>query len=32
MSVFVEVLVRAPIDALWVHRQTPALHEQWDLR
>jgi len=32
MSIYVEVLVRAPMDALWVHTQTPALHEQWDLR
>src|SRR6187399_3351522 len=32
MSIYVEVLVRAPIDALWSHTQTPALHERWDLR
>ena len=32
MSVYVEILVRAPMDALWSHTQTPALHEQWDLR
>jgi DoxX-like protein len=32
MSVYVEILVRAPMDALWAHTQTPALHEQWDLR
>jgi uncharacterized membrane protein YphA (DoxX/SURF4 family) len=32
MSIYVEILVRAPIDALWAHTQTPALHEQWDLR
>jgi len=32
MSIYVEVLVRAPMDALWAHTQTPALHEQWDLR
>ena len=31
MSIYVEILVRAPIDALWAHTQTPALHEQWDL-
>ena len=32
MSIYVEVFVRAPMDALWAHTQTPALHEQWDLR
>jgi hypothetical protein len=32
MSVYVEILVRAPLDALWSHTQTPALHERWDLR
>jgi hypothetical protein len=32
MGIYVEILVRAPIDALWSHTQTPALHERWDLR
>ena len=32
MSIYVEILIRAPIDALWAHTQTPALHERWDLR
>ena len=32
MSIYVEILVRAPMDALWNHTQTPSLHEQWDLR
>ena len=32
MNIYVEILVRGPMDALWVHTQTPALHEQWDLR
>jgi hypothetical protein len=32
MSIYVEVLIRAPLDALWDHTQTPALHERWDLR
>jgi hypothetical protein len=32
MSIYVEILIRAPIDALWAHTQTPALHEKWDLR
>jgi hypothetical protein len=31
-GIYVEILVRAPMDALWRHTQTPALHEQWDLR
>jgi len=31
MSIYVEILVRAPMDALWAHTQTPALHEKWDL-
>ena len=31
-GVYVEILVRAPMDALWDHTQTPALHERWDLR
>jgi hypothetical protein len=32
MSIYVEILIRAPMDALWAHTQTPALHERWDLR
>jgi hypothetical protein len=32
MSIYVEILVRAPMDALWSHTQIPALHERWDLR
>ena len=32
MSIYVEILVRAPMEALWTHTQTPSLHEQWDLR
>lgn len=32
MSIYVEIVVRAPLDALWAKTQTPALHEQWDLR
>ena len=32
MSIYVEILVRAPMDALWSHTQTPALHQRWDLR
>jgi hypothetical protein len=32
MSIYVEILVRAPLDAIWSYTQTPALHERWDLR
>lgn len=32
MSIYVEIFIRAPMDALWAHTQTPALHERWDLR
>jgi hypothetical protein len=32
MSIYVEILIRAPMDALWAHTQDPALHERWDLR
>jgi hypothetical protein len=32
MSIYVEILIRAPMDALWEHTQDPALHERWDLR
>ncbi len=32
MSIYVEILVRAPMDALWSHTQIPALHGRWDLR
>jgi uncharacterized membrane protein YphA (DoxX/SURF4 family) len=32
MSIYVEILIRAPMEALWAHTQTPELHERWDLR
>ena len=32
MSIYVEILVRVPMDALWTHTQAPQFHEQWDLR
>jgi DoxX-like family len=32
MSIYVEILIRAPMEALWDHTQTPTLHERWDLR
>jgi hypothetical protein len=30
--IYVEIDIRAPIDALWSKTQTPELHERWDLR
>jgi hypothetical protein len=32
MSIYVEIVIRAPMDVLWAHTQTPTLHEKWDLR
>lgn len=32
MSIYVEIRIRADVDALWTHTQTPQLHERWDLR
>jgi hypothetical protein len=32
MSIYVEILIRAPMDELWAHTQTPELHQRWDLR
>jgi hypothetical protein len=32
MSVYVECLLRVPLDVLWTHTQTPELHKRWDLR
>ena len=32
MSIYVEILVRAPMNPLWANTQSPELHEQWDLR
>jgi uncharacterized membrane protein YphA (DoxX/SURF4 family) len=32
MSIYVEILVRAPMEELWKHTQVPELHERWDLR
>jgi hypothetical protein len=31
-AIFVEILVRAPMEKLWTHTQNPDLHERWDLR
>jgi hypothetical protein len=30
--IYVEILVRAPIEELWERTENPALHERWDLR
>jgi hypothetical protein len=32
VGIFVEILVRAPMEQLWAHSQRPELHERWDLR
>src|SRR4029077_10396012 len=32
MSIYVEILIRGPMDVLWTHTQTPELHSRWDLR
>jgi hypothetical protein len=30
--IYVEVLIRAPIDEVWAKTQEPARHQRWDLR
>jgi DoxX-like protein len=32
VSIFVEILIRAPFETVWSHTQRPELHERWDLR
>lgn len=32
MPLYVETWIRATIDDVWSHTQTPELHERWDLR
>jgi Domain of unknown function (DUF4166) len=32
MRIFVETVIRAPIEKLWLHTQDPALHQRWDVR
>jgi DoxX-like family len=32
VGIFVETVIRAPIDKLWLHTQDPALHQRWDVR
>jgi hypothetical protein len=31
-GIYVEILIRAPMDVLWTHTQVPELHERWDVR
>jgi hypothetical protein len=32
MGIYVEILIRAPMEMLWQHTQRPDLHQAWDLR
>jgi len=32
VGIYVETLIRAPLELLWRHTQRPDLHERWDLR
>lgn len=32
MSIYVEILIRGPLDEVWRLTQTPDLHARWDLR
>lgn len=32
MSIYVEIVICAPIEQVWEHTQKPELHERWDLR
>lgn len=32
MGIYVEILIRAPLDELWRYTQNPSLHQRWDLR
>ncbi|MGH9421452.1 MAG: SRPBCC family protein, partial [Thermoanaerobaculia bacterium] len=31
-TIYVETLIRAPLEDVWTHTQNPSLHERWDLR
>ncbi|MDF2719207.1 MAG: hypothetical protein K0R28_6132, partial [Paenibacillus sp.] len=31
-TIYVELDIRAGMDALWNRTQTPEMHEKWDLR
>jgi hypothetical protein len=30
--IYVEIPIRAPLEELWRHTQSPGLHQRWDLR
>ncbi|UJF32160.1 DoxX-like family protein [Paenibacillus hexagrammi] len=30
--IYVEILMKVPMETLWTYTQTPNLHQQWDLR
>lgn len=32
MGIYVEILIRAPMEVLWQHTQQPELHQVWDVR
>jgi hypothetical protein len=32
VSIYVETLIRADLDVVWRHTQTPSVHARWDLR
>jgi len=32
MSIYVEIPIPTPMDALWAHTQMPAQHVRWDQR
>ncbi|HEX8433378.1 MAG TPA: hypothetical protein VF625_18960 [Longimicrobium sp.] len=31
-GIYVEIRIRAPVEAVWERTQRPGLHEAWDLR
>lgn len=31
-GIYVEIMIRGPVDEIWRHTQIPDLHELWDLR
>ena len=32
MGIYVEILIRSPMEEIWKHTQTPDVHQRWDLR
>ncbi len=32
MGIFVETVIRAPMESLWTHCQDPEAHQRWDVR